>query len=705
MRLIPLPRPVAIAAALCLTAQAAWSQAADTATVAEPVVVTGALRAMRTLELPFAITAVDADALRAAGPMVNLSESLARVPGLIANNRNNYAQDLQISSRGFGARAGFGVRGLRLYTDGIPATMPDGQGQVAHFDLAGAQRVEVLRGPFSVLYGNASGGVIAVLSAPVKGGQSEVALDGGSFGFGQARVSVATPLANGFDLRASYTQMELDGFRPQSAARRSLGSARLGWQGANDTVTVLLSDHDQSAQDPLGLTAQQFAADPRQTTSQATQFNTRKTIRQTQAGVNWRHAFENAGPLRDSSLTVYDGSRGVTQFQSIPASTQAATSSPGGVVDFDRTYAGIEGKLSWQIGPAELVTGVDYETQKDNRQGYENFLGTAAKPTVLGVLGKLRRDEGNTATTRDAFAQLQLPLLTDVTLTGGLRGGRVTMRTVDGYLANGNDSGELSYSYTNPVLGLRWQLQPGWSLHASGARGFESPTLGELAYKASGGGGFNTSLQGQTSRQFELGSKWRSRGLSLDAALFTARTDNEIGVLSNTGGRSVFQNVGRTQRRGVELAAGWQALPSLMLQASASWLHAEYLDPFGSGASAVTAGNRIAGTVGGSAWADAAWRPGGVLPGELGLEWRATGRMAANDTNTAYASGYALANLRWRGSVTLSPTDRIELLARVDNLFDRTYAGSVIVNDGNLRYFETGTPRSALISARWQRTW
>src|SRR3990167_3504059 len=141
-------------ACITLLSSAAWAQAAD-------VVITGSARAQRVLDAPFAITAIDATALRDAGPMVNLSEVMAQVPGVVVNNRNNYAQDLQISSRGFGARAAFGVRGLRLYADGTPATMPDGQGQVAHFDLAGAQRIEVLRGPFSVLYGSNSGGVIA----------------------------------------------------------------------------------------------------------------------------------------------------------------------------------------------------------------------------------------------------------------------------------------------------------------------------------------------------------------------------------------------------------------------------------------------------------------------------------------------------------------------------------------------------------------
>ncbi len=669
----------------------------------EPVVVIGSPRAQRVLDAPFAISTVDAQALQDAGPMVNLSEVLVRVPGLVANNRNNYAQDLQLSSRGFGARASFGVRGLRLYTDGIPATMPDGQGQVAHADLAGAQRVEVLRGPFSVLYGNSSGGVIAVFTAPVKANETEVSVDAGSFGQRQVRLGLATQLSPSLDLRASVAKFEIDGFRPQSAADRQLGNLRLGWRGERDTVTLLVSNHDQTAQDPQGLTEAQFKTDPRQTGSQALQFNTRKTSRQTQGGLSWRHRFDDTGVLSESVVTAYTGSRGVTGYLSIPASAQTAATSAGGVVDFDRSYSGVDAHLLWRIGAADLVTGVNHETQRDVRRGFDNFTGTGAAQ-VLGVLGRQRRDELNDATTRDVYLQAQLPLGQALALTGGLRSGTVTMRTEDHYLANGNDSGELGFRYTNPVLGLRWTLAPTWTVHVSVARGFESPTLTELAYRDAPLLGFNTALVGQTSRQLELGSKWRGQGLSVDLVLFEARTANEIGVKSNVGGRSVFQNVGRTQRRGAELALAAQVNPGLKLQAAATWLQAEYSDSFGAGTSAVAAGNRIAGTTRTSLWAEAAWRAG-WLPGELALEWRAVGGTPANDVNTSFAPGYALANLRWSGSMALSPLDTLQLMARVDNLADRVYAGSVIVNDGNSRFFETGAPRSLLLSARWQHRW
>jgi len=168
-----------------LTATAAQAQALSPQAL-EVVVITASGAEQRAFDSPYAIGVVDAEALRAAGPMVNLSEALSRVPGLVASNRNNYAQDLQINSRGFGARATFGVRGLRLYTDGIPASGPDGQGQVSNFDLAGASRIEVLRGPFSALYGNSSGGVISLVSATPRTPSVTLGLDRGSHGLQQA---------------------------------------------------------------------------------------------------------------------------------------------------------------------------------------------------------------------------------------------------------------------------------------------------------------------------------------------------------------------------------------------------------------------------------------------------------------------------------------------------------------------------------------
>ena len=699
----------------------AWAQSDGTpGEAAQTVVVTGSMRAQQVLDAPYAIGVVDAQALRSSGPMVNLSEAMWRVPGLAVANRNNYAQDLQISSRGFGARATFGVRGLRLYTDGIPATMPDGQGQVAHFDLAGASRIEVLRGPFSVLYGNSSGGVIALFTAPVREREFEAAYDGGSFGLRQGRVAVATPLDGGFDLRADFTRFMINGFRPQSEADRSLGNVRLGWRGDADTVTLLVSDQSQDAQDPLGLNRAQFNANPLQTSPLATQFNTRKSIGQTQGGVNWQHRFGNEQGLVETNVTAYLGTRSVTQYLPIAPATQAPPSHSGGVVDFDRDYDGIDARASMRFGQTDLVVGVNQERQVDDRKGYENFIGTPPSQT-LGVQGNLRRDETDRATSTDVYGQFETPLSSDWQLVGGVRSGQVKMQVDDHYIVpgNGNDSGSLKFSYTNPVIGVRLRAGPQWTLHASMARGFESPTQTELAYKPDGSPGFNSGLQGQTSDQYELGSKWRGDAVDLDAALFLINTENEIGVATNSGGRAAFQNVGRTQRYGAEGAVTWRIAAGLRALASLTLLDATYRDRFltctgvppctlptaalpnGQNLAPALPGNRIAGTQRIFGGAELAWRPGGMVPGEFAAEWRAQGSTAVDDLNSDFAAGFGVVALRWGADWRVTDGGTLQLLARVDNLFDIRYSGSVIVNEANRRFFEPGAPRNGLLSVRW----
>ena len=438
------------------------------AACAAEVVITGSIAERVVVDAPYAISVVEREALREAGPMLSLSEALVRVPGLVVNNRANYAQDLQISSRGFGARAGFGVRGVRLYADGIPATGPDGQGQVSHFDLAGAQRIEVLRGPYSVLYGNSSGGVIALVSAPATRREAEGELDIGSFGLRQVRATVAAPLGEGFDARAGASTMQIEGYRPHSQARRELANLRLGWRQDADQVTVIANHLDQPAQDPLGLSREQFDANPRQTTPQAAQFDTRKTARQSQLGASWRHRFGD-GALRDGQVAVYAGQRSVTQWLAIAPATQANVRHGGGVVDFDRSYHGLEARLRWSWDGAELMAGVALDRQSDQRRGFENFTGTGAGQ-LLGVTGRLRRDELDTARSADLFAQGEWAVASSLVASAGVRSGGADLAAQDAYLGNGDDSGKRNFRYTNPVLGLRWAAAAGLNLHASAAR-------------------------------------------------------------------------------------------------------------------------------------------------------------------------------------------------------------------------------------------
>lgn len=662
----------------------------------ETVVITGSVARRAADEAPYAISVLGSGALRSAGPMVNLSEALVQVPGLVANNRNNHAR-LRRARRLRGA----GHPPLCRRHPGHGPRRP-GPG------LALRHRRRTARGGAArAVLGalrHSSGGVIAIFSAPPKERAVEAGIDAGSFGLVQGRAAQALPLEGGFSLRVAASHLESGGFRPHSAARKTQAYLRGAWQGPNDTVTVLLNHLDQPAQDPLGLTRAQVGLGPEQTAQVAIDFDTRKTTEQTQAGLSWRYRFDD-GVLRQTQLALYTGRRAVAQWLAIPAATQTPARHGGGVIDFDRSYAGLEARARWSVGPVDMVTGLAVDEQRDDRRGYENFTGTAPNQT-LGVTGRLRRDEVNRARSTDGYLQAELALPARLHPVGGLRSGRVELSAADRFLGNGDDSGSLAYGYDNPVLGLRWQALAGLNLHLSVARGFESPTLGELAYRADGSGGFNTALLPQTSRQAEAGLKWRAGAWALDLALFEIRTADEIGVATNSGGRSAFQNVGRTLRRGAEIGLAFRPGGAWRAQLSASTLSARYRDSFLACAGVlctaptlpVAAGNRIAGAPQGSAWAELVWAGGAW--GEWALEARGLGRTAVNDRNTDFAAGHAVGALRWSGAYPLGAGLRLEILARLDNIGNHRHVGSVIVGEANGRFFEPGAPRSGLLALR-----
>ncbi len=313
----------------------AAAQSPDASAVSERMVVTATRIERADFDVPAAIDAVGARAIAEDKLQVNLSETLNRVPGIVVQNRQNYAQDLQISSRGFGARSTFGVRGVRLIADGIPATMPDGQGQGATFNLASAQRIEVLRGPFAALYGNSSGGVVQIFTAD---GPPEPTVTGSfDFGsYGQRREGVQFGGQSGnANYIADLSRFETDGYRDHSAARRDALNAKVKLELPIGRLTLLFNALEQpDTQDPLGLTRAQWQANPRQADASAIAFDTRKSVRQNQGGAVLD--FDTASVQWQAK--VYGGDRQVTQYLAQTGDTPLGA---GGVVDLDRTYGGL----------------------------------------------------------------------------------------------------------------------------------------------------------------------------------------------------------------------------------------------------------------------------------------------------------------------------------------------------------------------------
>jgi iron complex outermembrane receptor protein len=659
------------------------------------VIVTGSRVEHDVADFPAAIDVVGAEQIRDTQMRVNASESLAAVPGLVIQNRQNYAQDLQISSRGFGARSQFGVRGVRLIADGIPATMPDGQGQAATFNLDMAERIEVLRGPFSVIYGNHAGGVVQLFTREGHGRPTvESTVSGGSDGMVKVDVN-AQGETNGIGYVVDGSRFDTDGYRAHSAARRDQGFAKLTMKPTTSSkLTITGSSLTQDdTQDPLGVTWATYERDPRAGEIDATdtqtpkrtlaeRYNTRKSIDHQQAGALFEQRF-GEDRLR---VTAYGGNRQVVQYQAFSRAFQAPPTHSGGVVDFDRDFYGAD--VNWMFvrqlagGKLSTTVGIDYEHSIDDRKGFENFVGNE-----FGVKGALRRDEDDVLTSLDPYVQTEWQKGPWV-VTGGLRHSHLKVEVEDRFISNGNDSGRLEYSRTTPVLGVLYKVNRGLNVYASAARGFETPTLNELFY-SSGGAGFNFKLAPANSRHLEVGAKTLiGSDTRIDMALFQVRTDNELVVDSSVGGRTSYRNASETLRRGAEVSldtkfgAGWSARLAL------SALRATYETGFG----AVQPGNRLPGVPRASMYGELAWKE---ADGRFGaaLETVANGKVYAEDTNTERpAPGYAVVNLRVQARQEVGHW-KFKQFLRLNNVFDRGYIGSVIVGDANKRFYEAAPGR------------
>jgi len=694
-----------LGAALALFAPLA-ARAADapapSAVELDEITVTATRRAASTFDVPASVTVRTNPG---ATPGLGLAEWLEGVPGLVARDRQNYAQDTQVSVRGFGARASFGIRGLRVLIDGIPATQPDGQSQISHANLATAESVEVLRGPFSALYGNSSGGVIALSSGD---GEVPARVTAGTAGSGEGdwRVSAgARGRWRDIGYVAGLSRLDVRGQRPQSAAERLSLNGRLDWRRADGSPagTLVLNHFDSPlAQDPLGLGREQFAQDPYQTTPQALAFDTRKQVRQSQAGATWTQPIRGRFEL---AAMAYGGTRDVEQFLAIPPAAQANPLQSGGVVSLGSDYAGGELRLQGdgQMGRGTLAwtLGLSFEGLDQHRRGFENFIGGQ-----LGVRGDLRRDELNRVSSADQFAQASWASPGPWSVLAGVRRSAVRFRSTDRYITplNPDDSGEVDFSRWTPVLGVMFDASDALHLHASFGSGFETPTLVELAYRPDGATGLNLALQPARSRNLELGLKWRPRpGLRADVALFGVDSRDELVVATNAAGRASYANAGRSRRVGAELELAAALRTNLDLRLAWTTLHAtvreDYLACAGSPCTMPTqpiaAGTRLAGIP--------------QAQGSLRLDWQASGRwrhfgglrgvssVPVDDAGSQRAPGHALLDLGSRRALGRGG----EVFLRLDNALDKRHVGSVIVNDGNRRYFEPGLARTLWLGLDW----
>jgi iron complex outermembrane receptor protein len=693
--------------AACLPA---W---ADAEPELSTIVVTATRIAESSFDLPVSIDRVDRRTIQSGQLQVNLSESLITVPGVSVESRQNYAQDLQLSIRGFGARSSFGVRGLRLYSDGIPGTMPDGQGQFSQFDLGSADHIEVLRGPFSALYGNSSGGVIAIFTEDAKPGYL---VDGtAQYGtFNTQRYALKTEGDDGvINYVVDAAHFQTDGYRFHSDAERDNFNSKFRIATSDTAKLTVIANvvETPAVQDALGLTRAQLAADPRQAGVGAVQFNTRKSLDQEQLGAVYDDKLSAA---EDLSTTLYTGHRATTQYQAIPVSTQAAPLSPGGVIDLDRAYWGVDTHVTDARDlagtPLQVVAGINYDDLEEARKGYLNYQGSD-----LGVEGALRRDEANHVYDFDQYVQAQWDPDPRWRMIAGVRNNVVEISS-HGHIPVLDDAdSSVRYSAVNPVGGVIFRASSAVNLYGSYGKGFETPTLNDLAYRSVDGSlpGLNFGLKPARSDNYEVGIKAAGEHIRADLAAFYIQTENELAILQNSGGRTVSQNIGETNRRGMELGvdATWVGgfsgrlaytyIRAVVGQAYATCIAAPCNPlanpggPLPANYKTVNAGSYLPAVPMNSLYAGITWSYA-PLGFSTTLETQARAQIYANDRNSEAAAGFWVTNLR-AGFEQETRHWRFSEFARLDNLADRAYVGSVIVNETNSRFFEAAPGRTGYI--------
>jgi iron complex outermembrane recepter protein len=666
------------------------------------IVITATRVAQSSFDLPVSVDSVGERRIHEGQLQVNLSESLDEVPGVSIQSRQNYAQDLQLSVRGFGARSSFGVRGVRLYSDGIPGTMPDGQGQFSQFDLGSADHIEVLRGPFSALYGNSSGGVIAIFTRNGKPGfEVDGSADYGSFNT-QRYALQGSGEAGAVNYVVDAAHFQTDGYREHSDAERNNFNSKASFRldDVSKLTLVVNAVETPFVQDPLGLTRAQLTADPQQAGTNAILYNTRKSLSQEQVGLTYERELTANDEL---AAAVYTGHRDTTQFQAIPMSTEGLPTNPGGVIDLGRTYYGTDVHVSDQRSiagrPLQLTVGVSYDKLDEARRGFLNFAGDE-----LGVEGSLRRDESNHVYDLDEYLQGQWDPGERWRLVAGVRNSIVNVSSFN-HLSSAGVVGEsgVQYSATNPVAGVTFRATDALNLYASYGKGFETPTLNDLAYRSTDGSipGLNFALKPARSDNYEVGMKAEGGHLRGTLAAFYIQTHDELAVQSNSAGRSVFENIDATQRRGAELGldAWWQG--GFTGRLAYTYIKAIVVSPYETCVtvpchpSIVPEGNRLPAVPANSLYAALTWRyqPAGFsITGEL----LSRAQIFVDDRNSDAAPGYWIENLRAgfeqdRGAWHLSE------YASINDLTNRHYVGSVIVNETNSRFFEPAPGRTGFV--------
>lgn len=650
----------------------------------EPVTVTAPRLERDALDTPAAVTVVGETEFQRGRSRRKLAEGLEGVPGLFFQNRYNFAQGLRISSRGFGARAPFGVRGLQVRLDGLPLTLPDGQTQLDTIDLDSVARAEVIRGPASVLYGNASGGVIDITTRDGRDMRNSpvVRVDKGSDEFN--RINARFGGTHGeWSHHVSLTGLDFGGHRDQSRVKRGRLHAKVRRDLGNErSLTGIATFLDApTGEDPSGLTPEQADDDPRQATRFARRLNAGQDVDQQRVGL----VYEDASGAGELTARAHYTRRDFSQQLPFPGSS---------LIGFERDFFGAGFSYQGELGNGDdavrYLVGASWDRQIDDRERFN----VGADGTVQGLDEK----EEQRATALGAFAQVDVPLGERWTVTLGVRGDRNRFEINDKVVGpdDPDESGERDFDEASYLAGVSFRPAPDHQLYANLSTAFQTPTFTEFANPD--GGGFNPNVEPQEALNREIGARGQlGADLDYELALFSVRVEDELvpfepeetGIAGDA--RDFFENAGRTRRNGLELGLTW--FPGAVWTVKGSYTYADYEFRSFEEDGASRRGNQLPGIPRHNLQAELLWEP--TPSSYAAVSGQLVDSVYADNANTEEVAGYALAHLRAGHAWFPGTPERLELYAAVRNLFDRDYPANVRINTDS--FIESGPGRTAFV--------
>ena len=651
-----------------------WAQT-DTEAVLPTVEVSAPRLAREIYATPAVVSTIDQDTIAQGQQRVRLDESLNRVPGVFLQNRDNFAQGQRISIRGFGARAPFGVRGITVMVDGIPYTLPDGQAQLDAIDLDSAERIEVIRGPSSVLYGNAAGGVIDITTADGRDNPgTRLRMGAGSDGY-QKMALQNGGVQGDWSHHISLTALNVDGYREQSSTEKYLLNAKLRRELGSDralTAIINLLDNPRS-EDPGALNAREVAEGRDQAAPNSLALDAGQTVDQQLIGLQYEDLSAGEGELY---LKGFIAQRDFEQQLPFVGSSR---------LGYQRDYMGASAEYHHEVTlgnlPLNYIVGVDAVRQKDDR--FRNDVNPQ------GAVGEPLADETQTATSIGVFAQGDLALSELLTLSLGTRFDRVDLDVDDDFAADGDQSGQRTFNEWSGSAGLSYRYRPQHQAYINTGTAFETPTFSEFANPA--GGGFNPSVEPQKAWNREVGLRGYIEPLALDydVALFSVRVRDEL-VPYDEGGRTFYQNAGDTNRDGVELALGWQLADQWRLDSALTLARYEF-DEFATPSERFD-GNRIPGLPEQTWVNQLTWE--NLDERFATLETEYVGDLVADNANETSVDSYWLVNLRVGDGWQLSQQTRLSAYVGLRNLLDEEHYSNVRLNGTFGRFYEPAPGRS-----------